>query len=208
VVKIHSLQDLKQVQHPAGGAAAAGRASADALGARPSGVCRPSRTCSSARRGKVQPLRHRPRASLAPDQPAPIPVQQQLDEQRVLQESISDEFDASTLLDVDDAELSAPGHRHRRDSQTAPRGLEHSAPNRPARPAPRRRPRGPERVHARGPQTRAALRARGARQGVGLAGQGPVLKGRVQSWLVQKNEVLAFVQAVRPRAAPVRWWCC
>ena len=31
------------------------------------------------------------------------PFQQQLDEQRVLQEAISDEFDSGTLLDVDDA---------------------------------------------------------------------------------------------------------
>ena len=29
--------------------------------------------------------------------PAPIPVQRQLDDQRVLQEAISDEFDAATL---------------------------------------------------------------------------------------------------------------
>jgi hypothetical protein len=53
--------------------------------------------------GAVKPLREQQRVLLAPEQPAPIPFQQQLDEQRVLREAISDEFDASTLLDVDDA---------------------------------------------------------------------------------------------------------
>ena len=32
-------------------------------------------------------------------------------------------------------------------------------------------------------------------KGLGSPGKTPVLKGRVQSWLVQKNEVLAYVQA-------------
>ena len=53
--------------------------------------------------GAVQPLkgqheRHWP----APVPPEPLPVQRQLDEARVLHESLSDEFDVSTLLDVDD----------------------------------------------------------------------------------------------------------
>ena len=32
-------------------------------------------------------------------------------------------------------------------------------------------------------------------KGLGSPGKTPVLKGKVQSWLVQKKEVLAFVQA-------------
>jgi len=32
-------------------------------------------------------------------------------------------------------------------------------------------------------------------KGLGSPGKTPVLKGRVHSWLIQKNEVLAFVQA-------------
>jgi len=32
-------------------------------------------------------------------------------------------------------------------------------------------------------------------KGLGSPGRTPVLKGRVQRWLVQKREVLAFVQA-------------
>ena len=32
-------------------------------------------------------------------------------------------------------------------------------------------------------------------KGLGSPGKTPVLKSKVQSWLIQKNEVLAFVQA-------------
>jgi DNA-nicking Smr family endonuclease len=32
-------------------------------------------------------------------------------------------------------------------------------------------------------------------KGLGSPGKAPILKSRVHSWLVQKNEVLAFVQA-------------
>jgi len=32
-------------------------------------------------------------------------------------------------------------------------------------------------------------------KGLGSPGKVPVLKGKVHSWLIQKNEVLAFVQA-------------
>jgi DNA-nicking Smr family endonuclease len=32
-------------------------------------------------------------------------------------------------------------------------------------------------------------------KGLGSPGKAPVLKSRVQGWLIQKNEVLAFVQA-------------
>ena len=37
-----------------------------------------------------------------PPSPEPLPLQLELDEQRVLQEAMSDEFDVSTLLDTDD----------------------------------------------------------------------------------------------------------
>ena len=54
---------------------------------------------------KPLPLRHRPghRASLPSVQAAPIAVQHQLDELAVMREALSDEFDAETLLDTDDA---------------------------------------------------------------------------------------------------------
>ena len=53
--------------------------------------------------GKVQRLPAHGKVHHLPEPPAPIAAQRQLDDQRVLHESISDEFDASTLLEVDDA---------------------------------------------------------------------------------------------------------
>jgi hypothetical protein len=52
--------------------------------------------------GKVHPLPDRGRVVFEPELPPPIPVQHLLDEARVLLESISDDFDSSTLLDTDD----------------------------------------------------------------------------------------------------------
>jgi hypothetical protein len=49
------------------------------------------------------------------------------------------------------------------------------------------------------PAPRHALRARGARQGARLAGRQPVLKGKVQRWLAQCAEVMAFAQASGPQ---------
>ena len=39
---------------------------------------------------------------MVPPPPEPLPLQQQKDDEAVLQEAISDEFDVSTLLDVDE----------------------------------------------------------------------------------------------------------
>jgi hypothetical protein len=53
-----------------------------------------------------------------------------------------------------------------------------------------------------------AWRMRGPLQEVGLTGKTLVLKGKVQSWLIQKQEVLAFVQARPAHGGQGRWWCC
>ncbi|MES2634179.1 MAG: Smr/MutS family protein [Pseudomonadota bacterium] len=146
--------------------------------------------------GKVSPLREPARVQLLRDQPAPIAVQKQLDEQRVLQEAISDEFDGATLLDVDDAlSFRRPGigtditRKLRKGGWSMQGEID---------------------LHGmRREEAREALSAfiresvkRGWRcvrvvhgKGLGSPGKTPVLKGRVQSWLIQKNEVLAFVQA-------------
>ena len=146
--------------------------------------------------GAVKPLREQRRVHLSPGQPAPIPFQQQLDEQRVLQEAISDEFDASTLLDVDDAlSFRRPGigmdvtRKLRRGHWTIQRELDlHGLRREDAR-------------EALATFIREAIK-HGIRcvrvvhgKGLGSPGKTPVLKGKVQSWLIQKNEVLAFVQA-------------
>jgi DNA-nicking Smr family endonuclease len=146
--------------------------------------------------GAVKPLRHGRRVELAPQPPAPIPFQQQLDEQRVLQEAISDEFDASTLLDVDDAlSFRRPGigtdvtRKLRKGHWSIQRELDlHGLRREEAR----------EHLaafirtaHKEGVRCVRVVHGKG----LGSPGKTPVLKGKVQSWLIQKNEVLAFVQA-------------
>ena len=146
--------------------------------------------------GAVKPINHPPRVRLAPEQPAPIPVQKQLDEQRVLREAISDEFDVSTLLDVDDAmSFRRPGigtdvtRKLRKGDWSIQREIDlHGLRREEAR----------ERLAA---FVRTAFKD-GVRcvrvvhgKGLGSPGKAPVLKAKVQGWLIQKNEVLAFVQA-------------
>jgi DNA-nicking Smr family endonuclease len=146
--------------------------------------------------GPVEPLRKTARVVLAPDQPPPIPVQQQLDDQRVLQEAISDEFDASTLLDVDDAlSFRRPGvgtdvtRKLRKGEWTIQREIDlHGLRREDAREALAAFIR---EAHRHGIRCVRVVHGKG----LGSPGKTPVLKGRVQSWLIQKDEVLAFVQA-------------
>lgn len=146
--------------------------------------------------GKVERLREQGRVHHAPDPVAPIPAQRQLDDQRVLKEAISDEFDASTLLEVDDAlSFRRPGvgidvaRKLRRGEWTIQSEIDlHGLRTDDAR-------------EALAAFLREAMR-QGMRcvrvvhgKGLGSPGKTPVLKGKVHSWLVQKDEVLAFVQA-------------
>ena len=146
--------------------------------------------------GATRPLRSKPMVNLAPTPPAPIAVQHRLDEAQVLRESISDDFDVSSLLDTDDAlSFRRPGigvevtRKLRRGDWSIQREIDlHGLRTDEAR-------------EALGPFIREAHK-QGIRcvrvvhgKGLGSPGKSPVLKGRVQSWLVQKKEVLAFVQA-------------
>ena len=132
----------------------------------------------------------------APEPPEPLPLQLELDEQRVLQEAMSDEFDVSTLLDTDDQlSFRRPGigldvtHKLRAGHWSIQRQLDlHGLRSDEAR-------------EALGQFIRLAHRT-GLRcvrvvhgKGLGSPGKTPVLKSKVQRWLVQKKEVLAFVQA-------------
>lgn len=146
--------------------------------------------------GAVAPLAVPPRASLPRNPPPPLPVQTRLDEEAVLHEAISDEFDPEVLLETDETlSYCRPGV-----SQEVVRKLR----------------RGDWIVQAqidlhglRRDEAREALAEfiresvkRGLRclrvihgKGLGSIGKEPVLKGKVRAWLVQKAEVIAFCQA-------------
>jgi DNA-nicking Smr family endonuclease len=146
--------------------------------------------------GAVQPMRAHRRVHLAPDQPPPIAVQQQLDDQRVLLEAISDEFDTGTLLDVDDAmSFRRPGigidvtRRLRKGDWSIQGEIDlHGLRREEAREALSAFVR---ESHRRGLRCVRVVHGKG----LGSPGKTPVLKSKVQSWLIQKSEVLAFVQA-------------
>ena len=146
--------------------------------------------------GEVQPIRAHRRVHLRPDQPPPIAVQQQLDDQQVLREAISDEFDTATLLDTDDAlSFRRPGigtdvtRKLRRGGWAIQREIDlHGLRQDDAREALSGFIR---EAHRRGLRCVRVVHGKG----LGSPGKTPVLKGKVHGWLVQKNEVLAFVQA-------------
>jgi DNA-nicking Smr family endonuclease len=198
-VKLKSLQDLKAIGRELAKerelAAAQEKARLEA-----ERKAHAERTLFVRAAGDVKPLRehhakHR-RVHLAPEQPPPVPVQQRMDEQRVLQEALSDEFDATTLLDIDEAlSFRRPGvgvdvtRKLRKGGWSIQGEIDlHGLRRDEAREA-----------------LSAFLRDAGKRgwrcvrivhgKGLGSPGKTPVLKGKVQSWLMQKDEVLAFVQA-------------
>ena len=146
--------------------------------------------------GAVTALRNPNLARLRHRQPPPLPVQHWLDEERVMLESISDDFDVSTLLDTDD-QLSyrRPGigvevtQRLRSGHWSIQRQLDlHGLRIDEAREALGDFIR---RAHKLGIRCVRVVHGKG----LGSPGKNPVLKSRVQRWLVQKNEVLVFVQA-------------
>lgn len=194
-MKIQSLQDLKLVQKKLAEqqklAAAQEAARQEAERRR-----RAEEDLFKRAAGAVKPIRQPPRVPLAAEQPAPIPVQQQLDDQRVLLESLSDEFDASTLLDVDDAmSFRRPGigtdvtRKLRKGHWSIQRELDlHGQRRDDARELLGAFIRD---AHKQGIRCVRVVHGKG----LGSPGKVPVLKGKVHSWLIQKNEVLAFVQA-------------
>ncbi len=146
--------------------------------------------------GDVAPIAAAARAIHGRTPPPALPLQTQRDEQAVLHEAISDEFDPEVLLDTDESLFYCrPGI-----SQEVVRKLR----------------RGHWIVQAqldlhgmRRDEAREALAEfiretvkRGLRcvrvihgKGLGSVGKEPVLKGRVRAWLVQKTQVIAFCQA-------------
>lgn len=146
--------------------------------------------------GPVEPLRHSARVLLEPMRPEPEPRQREADEREALLQALSDDFDVESLLETDET-LSF------RRPEVSPEVV-------------KKLRRGHWALQAqidlhglRRDQAREALGSfihdaarRGLRcvrvvhgKGNGSPGREPILKSRVRRWLVQKNEVLAFVQA-------------
>lgn len=146
--------------------------------------------------GKVEPLKASPRAQHAARPREPIALQKFLDEQAVLRESLSDGFDVSSLLDTDDAlSFRRPGigvdvtQRLRRGDWSIQRQVDlHGLRRDDARQTLSTFIR---EAHKAGLRCVRVIHGKG----LGSPGKAPVLKGKVQSWLVQKDEVIAFVQA-------------
>jgi DNA-nicking Smr family endonuclease len=146
--------------------------------------------------GKVQPLTPSARVNLKPAAPAAIPKQQLLDEAAALQEAISDSVDISSLLETD-AQLSfrrsgvGPDvtQKLRRGKWTIQRQIDlHGLRSDDARSALTTFIRT---AHQQGIRCVRVVHGKG----LGSPGKTPVLKDKVHRWLVQKDEVLAFVQA-------------
>jgi DNA-nicking Smr family endonuclease len=157
---------------------------------------RPERSLFSSTVGAVLPLRKAAPASPARPRPPAQALQRQRDEAAVLVESISDEFDAETLLDTDDAlsfrrrgigidvvrklrrgvwvlqdELDLHGLRRDEARQRVAEFVRDAA---------RCGRRCVRIVHGKGH---------------GSPGREPVLKAKVKTWLVQHDAVLAFTYA-------------
>jgi DNA-nicking Smr family endonuclease len=194
-LKISSLSDLKQVKREIEAQALlAAQLAAQAVQDRRKAVSEKDLFIRAA--GKVQPMPDRRRVILKKDPPPPQPMQYQRDEEAVLIEAISDEFDVGTLLEVDEnLSFRRPGigidvtRKLRRGDWSIQRQLDlHGL----------RRDEAREQLshfirdaHKQGIRCVRVVHGKG----LGSPGKAPVLKSRVHSWLVQKNEVLAFVQA-------------
>ena len=146
--------------------------------------------------GAVKPLPDKRTALLKKERKIPATLQYQRDEKAVLKEALSDEFDVSTLLETDEhLSFRRPGigtdvtHKLRRGDWSIQRQLDlHGMRRDDAREALGHFIR---QAHKHGIRCVRVVHGKG----LGSPGKAPVLKNRVHSWLVQKNEVLAFVQA-------------
>jgi len=146
--------------------------------------------------GAVKPLPDKLHVLHKKELVVPLAMQYQKDEKAVLKEAISDEFDVSTLLDTDDHlsyRRSGIGvdvtRKLRRGDWSIQRQLDlHGLRRDDARESLSIFIR---EAHKHGIRCVRVVHGKG----LGSPGKAPILKGRVHSWLVQKNEVLAFVQA-------------
>jgi DNA-nicking Smr family endonuclease len=196
-LKVGSLADLKQVKKEIAEQAerAAQAAAQQALDAK---RVREHRSLFQAAVGAVQRLPAHGTASLKPAAPPPKPLQHQLDEAAALQEAISDEVDVTTLLDTDEhLSFRRPGvgpdvaQKLRKGQWAIQRQIDlHGLRSDDAREALGAFIR---EAHKQGMRCVRVVTGKG----LGSPGKAPVLKDKVHRWLVQRSEVVAFVQAPR-----------
>ncbi len=101
-MKFQSLQDLKLVQKQIA-AAQAKAVAEEAVRAAAIRKAEADKNLFARAIGKVAPLPVHNKAHLPQTPREPVATQLQKDEAKVIQDSLSDEFDVSTLLDTDDA---------------------------------------------------------------------------------------------------------
>ena len=194
-VKINTLSDLKLVKREIAAQAATRAALAAGKALLAKRVAAEKNLFINAA-GAVNPLPDKRKALLKTEKPSTLPRQQQLDDQAVLIEAISDGFDVSSLLEADEhMSFRRPGigtdvtRKLRRGDWSIQRQLDlHGLRSDEAREALSSFIR---EAHKQGIRCVRVVHGKG----LGSPGKAPVLKTRVQSWLVQKKEVLAFVQA-------------
>jgi DNA-nicking Smr family endonuclease len=146
--------------------------------------------------GPVKPLAQTNKLVPSPEAPSPRARQRERDDLAVMVESISDEFDVGTLLETDDMlSYRRPGvgpdvlRKLRQGHWSIQAQLDlHGLRREEAREALSHFMRD---IHRRGLRCVRIVHGKG----LGSPGKTPVLKGRVQSWLIQKTNVIAFVQA-------------
>ncbi len=194
-MKINSLQDLKKVQKKL--AEAHEKAQAQEAARIAAARQREAEANLFARAvGAVKRMPADDQARIQPPAPAPVAAQRQKDEEAVLRDALSDDFDVSTLLDTDDAlSFRRPGvgidvtQKLRKGGWSIQREIDlHGLRSDEARVALA------EFIRIAHKQGLRCLRVVHGK-GLGSPGKTSVLKPKVLSWLIQKNQVMAFVQA-------------
>nr|WP_295081201.1 Smr/MutS family protein [uncultured Roseateles sp.] len=191
----HSLQDLKQLQRELALARKLEEERRERLAAARR-LAEQERRIFELSVGQVTPLNHASRAEHGLAKPEALPLQREADERQALLQALSDDFDVDSLLETDDtlsfrrpeippevlnklrrghwslqAQLDLHGLRRDQAREALGNFVQDSA---------RRGLRCVRVVHGKGN---------------GSPGREPVLKTKVRRWLVQKEQVLAFVQA-------------
>lgn len=146
--------------------------------------------------GKIVPLNAPERASTLTPRPLPLPLKTKQDERQVMREALSDAYDPDVWLESDEAlsfKRNGVGQdvvrKLRRGTWVVQKQLDlHGLRTDDARDA--------VAIFIREAAKKGLRCVRVIHgKGLGSANREPVLKGKVRSWLTQKNEVMAFVEA-------------